>query len=148
MNSKIMPYILPLASIVLISITALLFRPQVTGFFIASPQLNAEIKITADEILPENAEIHIFLEKDNTTVKEISTSTVNEFVDKFSAQKNLQYINGKTSQLNYGGFGYLGADIFNINIDTSNLKKGSYILKTQIIWQNKVVSETQQEVQI
>lgn len=146
MNSKIMPYILPLASIVLISITALLFRPQVTGFFVASPQLNAEIKITADEILPNDAIINIYLEKDNEVVKEISVLSVGEFVNKFS-QTGLIYKYGSNHELDYEGFGYTGNQVFTINIDTNGLKSGIYTLKTEIIWHENIISQTEQEVE-
>ncbi len=148
MAHKIMAYVLPIMSIVALVIIILFFRPQVTGFFIAQPKLNAEIKITADEILPENAEIHIFLEKDNVSVKEISSSTITEFVNKFLGQEALQYKYGTNSQLNYEGFGYSGSNVFSINLNINDLKAGNYILRTEIIWQDKIVSETEQQVGI
>ncbi len=147
MAQKIMPYILPIASIIVIAAIIILFKPQATGFFIASPQVNAEIKITADEILPENAEIHIFLEKDNAIVKEISISSVNGFVNQFPAQTGLEYKYGNNYEIAYEGFGYLGGSIFNVGLDANNLK-GKYILKTRISYEGKVISETGQEIEI
>lgn len=145
MAHKIMPYILPIASIMVIAAIVLVFKPQVTGFFVASPQLNAEIRITADEVLPENAEIHIFLEK-NGIVKEISTMAVSGFVNQFP-ENSLEYKYGSNHELEYGGFGYLGSHVFNITINTDGLK-GEYMLKTEIYYGGMLVSETQQEVEI
>ncbi len=142
-----MPYALPIASLTVIIISVLFFRPQLTAFAIANPSLNAEIKITANQILPQDASIHIFLEKDGSIAKDISASTIDEFVKQFSEQSSLQYKSGKNDEIGYEGYGYTGSQIFNIRLDTSNLK-GKYILKTQIFYQSKPLSETQQEIEI
>ena len=101
MAHKIMPYILPAASIFMLILVVVFARPQITGFFIASPQLNAEIKITANEVLPENAVLHVFLEKDGTIAREISTSTIDEFVNSSSAQAGLRYQYGSNQEICY-----------------------------------------------
>lgn len=147
MAHKIMPYALPIASLMFIIIAVLFFRPQLTAFVIANPSLNAEIEITANQILPENASIHIFLEKDGSISREISTSTVDEFVKQFPEQSSLQYRYGKNEEIDYEGEGYTGSQIFNIILDIGNLK-GKYTLKTIISYQTKILSETKQEISI
>lgn len=146
MNSKIMPYALPLASMIFLGVFVVFARPQLTGYFIAQPALNAEIRISADEILPENALIHIFLEKDNAIAKEISVFSIKEFVNK-SPVRGLEYKSGKNSQLDYKGYGYVGSHVFNLRFNTDDLN-GVYILKTKISYEGKVISETQQEIEI
>lgn len=147
MAHKIMPYVLPAASVIIISIVVLFFRPQFTAFVIANPSINAEIKITASQILPGDASIHIFLEKDGSTAKEISTLSIDEFVKQFPEQGSLQYKYGGNEEINYEGYGYIGSQVFNLKLNTGNLK-GKYTLKTIISYQNKLLSETQQEIVI
>lgn len=147
MAHKIIPYILPVASIFVVAIAVIFFRPQLTAFVVANPSLNAEIKITANQILPPDASIHIFLEKDGSIAQEISTSTVDEFVKQFSEQSSLQYKYGRNEEINYEGYGYIGSQVFNLKININDLK-GTYILKTKISYQNKPLSETQQEIVI
>lgn len=147
MAHKIIPYVLPIASLTVIIIVVLFFRPQLTAFVIANPSLNAEIKITANQVLPQDASIHIFLEEDGSIAKEISTSTIDEFVKQFSEQSSLQYKHGRNEEINYGGYGYIGTQVFNLKVDIGSLK-GTYILKTRISYQNKILSETEQEISI
>jgi hypothetical protein len=147
MPYKIIPYILPMLTILIVASLFIFARPAITGFFVAQkPSLDAQIRITAAEVLPENATIHIFLEKDNLLMKEILTSDISEFIRSYT-QKNLQYIYGINHELNYEGYGFSGSNVFDISSDAGALK-GQYTLKTEILYLGKVVSETEQEVKI
>lgn len=144
---KLMPYVLPAASLIVIMIAVLFFRPQLTAFVIANPSINAEIRITAVQVLPQDASIHIFLEKEGSIAREISASTADDFIKQFPGQNGLQYKPGRNEEIDYEGDGYIGSEVFDIKIDTANLK-GKYALITKISYQNKLLSETQQEVSI
>ncbi len=150
MAHKIIPYVLPITTLLAITIILLFARPSITGFFIAPQKqfLNAEIKITADEVLPEDARVNAYLE--GNISKEIFRMNIKDFMNKYpEAMNNFSYKQGKNNQLNYEGFGYIGSYVLNIgNLDVENLEKGKYTLKTEIIWQGKPVSETTQEVAV
>ena len=145
---KILPSTLPAASLAAILLLFVFARPAITGFFIAPQKqvLNAEIRITADEVLPEDAIINAYLEGDIS--KEVFSMSVKDFMNKYpEAMKNFSYRQGRNIQLNYEGFGYIGSYVLTIgNLDIENLEKGKYTIKTEIIWQGKVVSETTQDV--
>lgn len=151
MNHKVMPYMLPVASVLVLAVLFLFAKPALTGLFVAGQKsvLNAEIKIIADEILPEDAIVNAYLEKGNNS-REILKMSIKEFMNSYpEAMKSFSYKQGKNSQLNYEGFGYIGSYILNISyLSTENLEKGAYTLKTGINWQDSIVSETSQEVRI
>lgn len=144
MVHKSVPYALPALTIAFIIALALIARPQITGFF-AAPITSADIKITASEVLPQDAIIRIFLEKGNHTAMEIYNSTALGFIDDFNAQESFKLIEGKNKELGYEGKGYLGSHQFRLGIDTNNLKHGDYLLKTEIIW-NNTAARTEQNI--
>lgn len=148
MPHKIMPYVLPLASVLVISALFMFAKPTITGLFIAqqNPILNAEIKITADDVLPEDALISIYLLDENNKSTEIEKSDIKNFVDNYRI--GLDYKIGKNLQLSYEGYGYTGNAKINLTRNLKDIEKGSYTLKTEIIWQNNIISETEQEVEI
>lgn len=151
MTHKIIPYILPIATILTLILAAIIAGPRITGFFIINQQniLNAEIKITAQDILPENAVLHIYLERDNQIIEKILTTSISNFINQYpAAQRVLEYKYGKNSQIGYEGYGYVGSYVFNIHDLNIDLGAGTYLLKTKIIWQDKTISETEQEVRI
>ncbi len=121
---KIIPYILPAASFVAILLLFVFARPAITGFFIAPQKqfLNAEIRITADEVLPEDAIVNAYLE--GNISKEIFRMSIKDFMNKYpEAMNNFSYKQGKNIQLNYEGFGYIGSYVLNIgNLDIENLE--------------------------
>lgn len=147
---KILPYILPAASFAAILLLFVFARPAITGLFIAPQEqvLNAEIRITADEVLPEDAIVNAYLEG-NVSIA-IFKMSIKDFMNKYpEAIKNFSYKQGKNNQLNYEGFGYIGSYVLNIgNLDIENLEKGTYTLKTEVIWQDKIVSETTQKIAV
>jgi hypothetical protein len=149
MAHKIVPYILPIATLLAITIILLFARPAITGLFIAPQKqvLEAEIRITADEVLPEDAIINAYIKTGNTSIEIFKMST-KDFISKYpEAMNNFSYQQGRNNQLNYEGSGYTGGYVLNIgNLDVENMEKGIYTLKTEIIWQGKVVSETTQEI--
>lgn len=149
MPHKIMPYVLPLASVLVISALFMFAKPTITGFFIAqqNPILNAEIKITADDILPEDALISIYLLDENNKSTEIEKSDIKNFVDNYRI--GLDYKIGKNLQLNYEGYGYVGRSSTNITKTlSSDVRKGRYKLKTEIIYNNTVISSGEQNIEI
>ena len=145
-----MPYALPIASIIVISAMLLFAKPSLTGFAVRenNPFLNAEIRITADEVLPEDAIISIYLsDRNNTNILQIEKSSVKDFVSKYNA--SLSYENGKNSQLAYEGKGYRGASNINLGrIELKDVRKGKYTLKVDIIYKETTASSTEQAVSI
>lgn len=148
MPHKIMPYVLPLASILVISALFMFARPVITGFVIQqNPILNAEIRITADEILPENALISIYLLDENNNTIEIEKSDIKNFVDNYRI--GLNYKIGKNLQINYEGYGYIGKSSTNITKTLSpDVRKGRYKLKTGIIYNSTIISSGEQNIVI
>ncbi|MFH0831362.1 MAG: hypothetical protein V1886_00635 [archaeon] len=144
MVHKSVPYALPALTMAVMIAMAVIVRPQITGFF-AAPVMSAEIKITASEVLPPNAVIHIFLEKNNQTAMEIYNSTALDFVEDFKAQDSFKLVEGKNKELGYEGKGYIGSHKFSAGINTDNLKHGNYILQTEITWHDKA-TRTEQEI--
>ena len=104
--------------------------------------------ITADEVLPEDAIINAYIKTGNTSI-EIFKMSIKDFISKYpEAMNNFSYQQGRNNQLNYEGSGYIGSYVLNIgNLDVENMEKGIYTLKTEIIWERKIVSKTTQEVE-
>ena len=142
-----MPYVLPALTILFLAAAAIFLRPQITGLAIVQPRLNAEIKLTVEEILPENAVIIVLLsKKDGSKVLELINSEMKDFVNEYKL--GLSYDEGSNTQLNYQGYGFLGEASINITKSNINIPKGSYVLITEILYNNEVVSSGQQNIDI
>ncbi len=149
MTNRMMPYVLPLASILVIGLLFAFAKPAVTGLFTAQqkPVLNAEIKIIADEILPEDAVVTVaLLDKNNNTLMELINSGIKGVVSDYAI--NLSYTSGKNSELNYEGKGFLGWGTISLARDLESLSKGSYLLGTKISYKERVIFETQKEIRV
>ncbi len=147
MPHKITPYVLPAVTIFLISLLFFFAKPALTGLFVAGQKsvLNAEIKIIADEILPEDAVVVVsLLDKNNNTLVELINSDIKRVVSDYAL--NLSYGSGSNSELDYEGDGYIGIGVIILKRDLEGI--GSYLLGTKISYRGKVIFETQKEVKI
>lgn len=150
MPHKITPYFLPIATILVVFLLFIFGKPAITGFFVApqSPSLNVEVRITADEIIPEDAILHAYLLDNSSNIAlELERSNIKEFVAKYNL--SLAYKNGKNTQLDYNGNGYIGnAKVNMTNEGIKQLKKGVYSLKIELIYNGAVASSSEQKVVI
>jgi hypothetical protein len=133
------PYILPVISLVAI---ILFLKPNllggITGFAIQS--MDAEIKISASEIIPENSLIVVTINNLNQTTNQTANLTIGEFV-KLAGKKERSY--GRLPAIGYEGYGYLGTyslPLSSLDLDL-NLEKGKYNLTIKIIYDNTIISE-------
>jgi hypothetical protein len=144
---KIMPYVLPVLSILFMVLFIAIYQPRITGYSIRenSSSLNFEVKVSAVEVLPKDAVISIrLLDKKNNTLIELEKENIGDLVQKGSL--NLSYIQGFNSQINYRGYGYLGESKINIskqiNKDIEDKIAG---IKVEITYNNEIISSSEQE---
>ena len=96
-NHKIMPYILPIITIIVLSIVAIT-KPSITGF--AVQEQNAiEIRIS-NTTIPINSTVEI------VSNNQVHTISIEEFIAKSGTTPNIIY--SEIPEINYYGKGYIG----------------------------------------
>ena len=141
---RITPFILPVLTLAAFILILIFFKPQITGFAIANPELNAEIKLVA-ELIPEDSLIRVYIlsSQNNSEKIELINSTIKEYVEK-NPQDNFKYISDRNDELDYSGYGYRGTYKIEISKGDLDLKRGSYTLKTEVLYKGRIVTESSQ----
>jgi len=143
---NILPYLLPALTIIGLAVALAFLKPQITGLAIASkPEINAEIRITAEEIIPEGSFIRAYIaDENNNAISEILNSEIKEVISKY--RLSLSYENSANTQINYSGWGYKGTASFNLTSDMGDINARRHKLITEIIYEGKAISSNSQEI--
>lgn len=139
-KSKFLPYLLPLISIIAITVIAF-SKPEITGLAVANDKemVSSEIRIFLDKdsMLPKDSRVVVSLDG-----KESSMS-LTDFIEKSGGFKEI--INAEIKEIGYKGEGYKGENVYNLDIREFKLglvdKKKEHELIIKVIFNDKVLLE-------
>jgi hypothetical protein len=126
--NKLTPYILPIISIIIVSIFLVAKPKGITGFTVLEP--SREIKITSTRIIPKNSIVEI--EANNQTLK----LTIEEFIKKSKTEPTIIY--SELKEIDYKGEGYIGN--YSVDFELLNLDKGAKPT-VYIVYNNLIISK-------
>lgn len=122
-----MPYILPIISIIIISIIAITKPAGITGFAVQEQNNKIEIRIRNTTIIPINSTVEI------VSNNQVHTISIEEFIRRSGTTPKI--INSEVKEINYYGEGYIGN--YAVNIDSLGLNISTqptvYIIHDNII---------------
>jgi hypothetical protein len=128
--NKVMPYILPIITIIIISIFLTVKPKGITGFTVL--EQNKEIKITSTRIIPKNSIVEI--EANDKTYK----LSIEEFIAKSKKEPTIIY--SELDEINYKGEGYIG----NYSVDFSLFGLNQNAEPTvYIVYNNMIISKNE-----
>ncbi len=125
--NKIMPYLLPIITVVTISIIFIIKPEGITGFVIAPEVQNdntakIEIRISNTTMVPINSIVEIMLNNQTYTL------SIEEFIQKSGNTPKLIY--GEIPEINYSGKGYIGD--YSVSVDTLGLSTNNISTRPRV----------------
>ena len=139
---KLMPYLLPIISILLITIF-LIFNPTITGLAVKDNNFDAKIKISTYEYLVMPGDAYAEVSLDNSS----STMTFKKFIEKTKGEYELR--DGEFKDINYKGIGYGGNHEYFLPISdfglNSTLEEGKN-LRVRVFYNNYLISESNTQI--
>lgn len=139
--NKIMPYLLPIITVITISIIFIIKPGGITGFVIAPEVQNdytakIEIRISNTTMVPINSSVEIMLNNQTYTL------SIEEFIQKSGNTPKIIY--GEIPEINYSGKGYIGdysVSISKLGLNTNNSAQPRiYIIYRDIIISSNIDS--------
>lgn len=95
-----MPYILPIITMIIISIVFIAQPAGITGFVVQEPQNAIEVRISNTTIIPINSTVEI------VSNNQVHTISIEEFIRRSGTTPKI--INSEIPEIDYYGKGYIG----------------------------------------
>ena len=145
MKKDFLPYVLPIVTLIIV-ISIISFNPSITGFSIKNSkyQVSGKVVVFTDSsiVIPKSSIVEVSI--DNKT-KSIGLS---DFIT-----KNGSWYEEKTGaypNISYYGVGYSGIHSYSLDLKEFNFgvfdSKDTYNLRIRVLYNNNVLSETNQEL--
>ena len=145
MNKEIIPYLLPILTII-VFISVVFLNPEITGFAVKDIQdkVSANVVGLTDDnvVLPLYALVEVSLDDKKGSM------SVKDFIEKNGSWYEIK--NGGYPLINYYGEGYTGNHVYSLKLDDFNLgmigNKDMHNLSIVIYYNGKIVSQTTMEI--
>jgi len=138
-------YILPVLTLVFL--TAVLLRPDITGFMVAQPEerasVNITVTVTTDGFIPEHSVVSVSLDGRNTSMD------FGEFVKRTKMGYNRTM--GSLPEADYEGYGFSGTYEYTLDISEFGyeaLPPGTHELVLELSYGDYVILRRSQTIEI